>query len=57
MDSLINSNSELNLNSAKLASCKLRIKNLNFFNSNHKSKYNKSIISLERYIYYRDIFI
>ena len=36
---------------------KLYIEDLSYFNSNYKSKKNKSIINIDRYIYYRDIFI
>ena len=36
---------------------KLRAKNLGYFNLDYESEYNKSIISISRYIYYRDIFI
>ena len=40
-----------------LRSDKLRAKNLEYFDSNYNSENNKSIISVERYIYYRNIYI
>ena len=36
---------------------KLKAKDLKYFNFNFKSEYNKLIINLRRYIYYRNIFI
>ena len=36
---------------------KLYIKNLRYFDSNYESENNKFIISISRYIYYRNIFI
>ena len=57
MQGIRNPGGNINLNFAKIVSRKLRTKNLDFFNLNFKSKYNESIISLNYYIYYRDIFI
>ena len=36
---------------------KLRAKDLKYFNPDYESENNKSIISVSRYIYYRDIFV
>ena len=36
---------------------KLRAENLNYFDFNYENKRNKLIVNVERYIYYRDMFV
>ena len=40
-----------------LRSSKLRAKDLRYFNSDYESENNEFIVSVNRYIYYRDIFM